>query len=193
MARLYPRVDAVRVLKTADALDLVPSALGVVVGLVAFLARLPPLAIGTATFMAHMIGVLPVMTGVGLGAGTVALARLYSSVARSGMLFVLILGLGLALVGGPGVVGFLAGRFVAGLVTYAVEFWNMRRVYAATGVGLTGAELAFLKAYQVHAGELGASTDVTAGDDELQRANWEPVLEDLTRKWPDLARRFTAG
>jgi hypothetical protein len=43
MARLYPRVDALRVLTTADALDLVPNALVVVFGLVAFLARLSPL------------------------------------------------------------------------------------------------------------------------------------------------------
>ena len=191
MTRLYPRVDAFRVLQTADALELIPNALVTVAGIGAFLARLSPLQIGSAAFMAHVIGVVAVMTGVGIGPSTVAGARLYSKITGSGLLFAAILGFGLWLVGGPGVLGFVAGRVVAGLVTYAIEFWNMRRVYAVTGLGLTGAELAFLRAYHVHAAELGVSTDVTARDEELQETSWRPVLEDLTHKRPDVANRFT--
>jgi hypothetical protein len=191
IARLHPRVDAYQVLRTADALDIVPGAVVVAATAAAFAARLSPVLIGTVAFTAHVVAVFAVVTGTGLRPAVARAARLYSAVARSGLLFLATLALGLATVGPPGVIGFLVGRVGAGLLTYAIEFWNARRIYAATGLGLTGAEFAFLRAYQVHAMELGVSTDVVPTDEELQPGNWEPVLEDFTAKWPDVARRFT--
>ncbi len=46
MARLYPKVDAFKVLKTTESLELIPSVITLLTGLVCFYLRLPAFEIG---------------------------------------------------------------------------------------------------------------------------------------------------
>jgi hypothetical protein len=116
----------------------------------------------------------------------------YSYVSGFGVLLLMLLTCGFFLVGWRGVLAFVAARGAAGLVNWAVEFWNARRIKRATGFSLWSSELNFFNAYRLHAAKLGRPTEIEPLQElEIERENWNPCFEDLAGKWPAVVRRFT--
>lgn len=193
IARLYPRVDAFRVLQTTEVVENLSSLVTLLSGAAAFSLRLEPLQIGVLVFVAvsimhvvHLLGLLvPPMTFL------LFISRGYGFVSGYGVLLTGILIFGLYRSGWAGVMAFVVGRVACGAIFAIVEVKNSRRIQQRIGFFPTRSERSFFHAYLLEANRLGASTDLTVEDSELAPANWQPVLEDLASKWPEVVGRFT--
>lgn len=191
MARLYPKVDAFKVLKTTEGLESIPGMLALIVGLVSFYLGLDPYQIGLYTLIASVVGTAITTFGVFIVPGLPKLGTLYSYISGFGILLILSAVYGFVSVGWQGVAAFFIGKLVAGLINNAIGFWNAKRTHSKIGIPLTISEINFFNAYRLHASELGKSTDITVSDEELKEDNWKECLEDLAIKWPEVVKRFT--
>ena len=202
MQRLYPKVDAFKVLKTTEGLESMPAALAFVSALVCFFLKVNYYQIALYPFVASLIGTVMTLFGLFLVPGLALLGTLYSYVSGSGILFVVLVGYGLLAIGWRGVLAFFVGRLVAGIVNTALEFWNTKRIYARHRVLLHLSELNFLNAYRLHASETLAAfpisfqefskrIDTTVSEEELKEENWKACFDDLALTWPEVVRRFT--
>lgn len=191
MARLYPKVDAFKVLKTTEGLESIPDMLALIVGLVSFYLKLDPHQIGLYTFIASVAGTAITLLGAFIVPGLPRLGTLYSYISGFGIILISAAVYGFISVGWQGVAAFFIGKFAAGLFNNVVEFWNVKRIHSKIGIALTLSEINFFNAYRLHASELGKSTDITVSDEELEEDNWKECLVDLAVKWPEVVRRFT--
>jgi hypothetical protein len=116
---------------------------------------------------------------------------MYGLASGYGILLVALLVLGLVTVGWVGVVSFVAGRLASGLFFVVIEMIHGKRIHRKTGIAVSASERSFFHVYRLEAARLGVSTDLSVSDNELARINWEPVLQDLAVKWPEVAGRFT--
>jgi len=191
IARLYPKVDAFKVLKTTEGLESIPSLITFATGLTCFYLQLPVIEIGIYVFAASIVGFFITSFGLYIIPGLDRLGTIYSYVSGFGILLILLAVYGYFSVGWQGVVIFFVAKVIAGIVKMAIETMQMKRVHSKTGLALTASEKNFFNAYRLHASKLGKSTDITVSDEELKEENWKPVFEDLATKWPEVVRRFT--
>ena len=193
IARVYPRSDAFRVLQLTEAVENLGGLATFLAGLVAFSLRLEPLQIGIVVFVAVSIARVVHLLGLFVPPFTllVPVSRMYGFVSGFGILLVGLLILGVVTVGWAGVVGFAIGRLASGLVFVVAEMIHGKRIHRKTGIAISASERSFFHAFRLEASRLGASTDLTVSDGELARTNWEPVLQDLSAKWPEVVSRFT--
>ena len=191
MARLYPKVDAFKVLKTTEGLESIPGMLALVVGLISFYLGLDPYQIGLYTLIASVAGTAITTFGVFIVPGLPKLGTLYSYISGFGILLILSAVYGFVSVGWQGVVAFFIGKLIAGIINWGIEFWNTKRIHSKIKIPLTGSEINFFNAYRLHASELGKSTDITVSDEELKEENWKECFEDLAMRWPEVGRRVT--
>jgi hypothetical protein len=191
MARLSPEVSPFRVLKTAEGIERVPGMLAFLAGLVAFLARLPPVEIASLVAAAQLFGVTLNLLGLYVIPGLVALATLYSYLAGYGVFLVAILTVGYFTVGWQGLLAFFIGRLAASLGSAVIGHWQTRRYHELTGHAFTSSEVHFFNAYRLHAARIGVTTDIDLDDTELREEHWGPTLERFAAKWPEVVRRFT--
>lgn len=172
MARLYPRVDAFRVLRMTEAVENLANLATLLSGAVAFSLRLEPFEIGALVFVG--VSIAQVVHLVGLFVPPIPLllpvSRLYGYVSGYGFLLVGVLIFGVFTCGWVGVMGFVVGRVACGAI------------FGIFGGIVSRSERSFFHAYRLEAKRLGASTDLTVHETELAPANWEPVLEDLVSK-----------
>lgn len=94
-------------------------------------------------------------------------------------------------VGWRGVVAYFAARFAAGVVNWILGMRETRIYFQKIGEPLTASERNFFNAYRLHASALGVTTDISVGDQERDRDNWEPTLIELATKYPEVVARFT--
>ncbi len=191
IARLYPKVDAFKVLKTTEGLESIPSWVTFATGLVCFYLHLPAFEIGLYVFIASIIGFLITSFGLYIIPGLDRLGTFYSYISGFGILLVLLAVYGFITIGWQGVVIFFVAKFLAGIVKMTIETIQMKKVHSKTGLALTASEKNFFNAYRLHANRLGKTTDITVSDEELKEENWKPVFEDLATKWPEVVNRFT--
>ena len=191
MARLYPKVDAFKILKTTEGLELMPTMLVFIVGVVSFYLRLNPYQIGLYALIASVVGALIITFRLFFIPTLLKLATLYSYVSGFGILFIALAIYGFISVGWQGVGAYFIGKFLGLIVNYGIEFWNMKVIHSQIGTPLTLSELNFFTAYCLHAVEVGKTTDITVSDEELTEENWKECFQDLSLKWPEVVRRFT--
>jgi hypothetical protein len=203
MQRLYPKVDAFKVLKTTEGLESIPAALAFSSGLACFYLKVGCYHIALYSFIFFMAGVL--ITFLGLMVPVLpSLGTFYSCVSGFGILLVGFVVYGFVTVGWRGVMAFFAGRWGAGIVGWVIDFWNTKRIYARHHVLLHLSELNFLNAYRWYATEPGAAIifgeyqsefrrkmDITVSDEEMKEENWRACFDDLALRWPEVVSRFT--
>lgn len=190
IARLYPQAGAFKVLKTTEGLELVPSFLAFVTGLVCFSLKFEPIQIGLFVLFASLIGFLITLAGFYVIPGLPTLSTLFSYISAFGIVFIFLTIFGFVLVGWQGVVGFFAGRLVGWIINTLLDNFESDRIYKKTGAHIFGSERNFLNAYRLHAAKLGKTTDVYVSDDELKSENWKRAFNEFARKWPEVVKRY---
>ena len=191
MQRLFPTVGAFEVLKTTEGLESVPAALAFISGVACFSLKVDPYHICLWVLAASLLGNVITISGLFIVPGLPRIGTMYSYASGFGVLLVVLALYGFVTVGWRGVLAFFVARLTAGILGFAIESWNKSRIYRKIGIPLSLAEINFFSAYRLHASEIGKSTDITVGDEELTEENWKPCFEDLARKWPEVVRRFT--
>lgn len=191
LARLYPRVDAFRVLKTTEGIESIPSLLAFCTAMVCFGLHTTPFIVGLAVTIAVTFGTLLTSRGLFIIPGFVALGTLYSYLAGYFIYFTAIIVVGYITTGIGGVAAYFAARVIAFIIQQVFEFSDTKAAFAATGMPLTAAEKNFINAYRLHASRIGETIDVEVSDDELDESNWSEVFGDLAYKWPQVVQRFT--
>lgn len=189
VARLYPKVDAFKILKTTEGLESIPSLITFATGLVCFYLRLSLFEIGLYVFIASIIGFLITFFGLYIISILDRLGTFYSYISGFGILLILLIVYGFITVGWQGVIIFFVAKFLAGIVKMPVEAKLMKQ-HGELGF-LTLSEEHFFNAYRIHAKRLGKTIDIAVSNEELEEENWKPVFEDLATKWPEVVKRFT--
>jgi hypothetical protein len=193
MARVYPRIDAFRVLQLTEEVENLPKLAGFIAGVVVFALRLPPLQIVVVVFIAVAVFRLVHLFGLFIPPLTLflPLSRIYSVVSGYGVLLVALLVFGFFTVGWRGVLAFLVARACCDLLFGVIEFAWSRRAHRMIGFPFTASERSFFHAFRLAANRLGVSTDLHVPDEQLHRSHWEHVFSDLAVKWPIVVSRFT--
>lgn len=189
VARLYPKVDAFKILKTTEGLELIPSLITFATGLICFYLRLSLFEIGLYVFIASIIGFLITFFGLYIISMLGRLGTFYSYISGFGVLLILLIVYGFITVGWQGVIVFFVAKFLAGIIKIPIETKLMKQ-HGELGF-LTLSEEHFFNAYRINAKRLGKTIDITVSNEELEEENWKPVFEDLATKWPEVVRRFT--
>ena len=191
MSRLYPKVDAFKVLKTTEGLESIPAVLSVLTGFVCFYLQLSLFEIGLYAFIASFVGFLLTTFGLYLIPGLVGLGKLFSNIFVSVILYILLIIFGFINVGWLGVIIFFIGKYFTEIVREVFESIQARLMYKKIGKVFTISEKNFINAYRLHAVKLNITTDVSVSEEELDKENWMPVFLDLSIKWPEVVKRFT--
>jgi hypothetical protein len=193
MARLFPRVDAFRVLQLTEEVENMASLATFIAGMVAFAMRLDPLMIavvvGATSFafkMAHFLGLFIAPFRLIL-----PLSRVYSLGAGYGVFFIGLLVFGLFTIGWKGVLAYVMGRIAAGALAGAIDLAYAKVVFDRTGISLTASERSFFHAYRLSADRIGATRSLEVSEEEMEPENWQAVFADLMVKWPVVVSRFT--
>jgi hypothetical protein len=193
MARLYPDVDAFRLLQLTEEVENMGSVASFIAGIVAFALRLDPLMIlvvvGGTNFafrMVHLLGLFfPPFNLI------LPLSRVYSLVAGYGVFLVGLLVFGFFTVGWKGVLAYIVARIAASVLAEATDFAYAKVILKETGIFLTASERSFFHAYRLMADRVGATRSLEVTDEEMELENWKEVFIDLKVKWPEVVSRFT--
>lgn len=193
IARLRPSTDAFEVLKTTEGLESLHNAFAFIAGLICFVLKLSPYAIGLIVFIVIVQVSMKTREGSQFFLLTfVKIGVIYSYVSGFGILLILLCGLGMYLVGWQGVLAFFAARSLAGIVNAVLNWRDMSYYKVEIGDAITPSERNFINAYRLHASRLGKTIDVSVSDEEMDEKNWKPALVDLALKWPEVAARITS-
>lgn len=191
MARLYPRIDAFKVLKTTEGIESLPTVVAFITGLYCFIARVEPLHTGIAAFVAYLVTAVINLRGFYFIPGLVTLGTLYSYVSRFGIILIVLGVFGFFVAGWQDVVAFFVAKFLAWGVAQVLEFIETKRMFKLSGYPFTASEKYFFNAYRLHASELGVTTDIDVSEEEAKEETWRDVFTDLATKWPQVVARFT--
>jgi hypothetical protein len=191
IARLYPKVDAFKVLKTTEGIESLPTMVAFSIGLYCFLWTVDPINIGIATFIGYLAAVVINLRGFYFIPGLVALGTLYSYVSGFGILLIVLGIVGFFVAGWQSVLAFFASKFLAWGVAQVLEFIDTKRVFKLSGFAFTASERHFFNAYRLHASRIGVTTDIDVSEEEAKEENWRDAFTDLASKWPQVVARFT--
>lgn len=133
IARLYPRVDAFKVLKTTEGIETLPKMLSFFTGLFCFLSRVDPITTAIATFAAYLFGAIINLTGFYFIPGLVALGTLFTYISGFGILLILLGVTGFLVAGWQSVVAFFAAKLLAWPIVWVLEFLETKRMFRITG------------------------------------------------------------
>lgn len=124
------------VLRTAEGLELLPSAVTFIATLIAFALSLNPFSIATISFLAYVIAFLLTFFELYIIPGLPALGTVYSYISGYGIAFIILAGIGYLTSGLYGVVAFFLGRILAGFLCYLIDFIGAKQSYNKTGMML---------------------------------------------------------
>ncbi|MHB8773430.1 MAG: hypothetical protein ACYC7J_20760, partial [Syntrophales bacterium] len=133
IGRLYPKVDAFRVLKTTEGIESLPTLFTFVVGLYCFIADVQPTNTAVAVFAAYLVASIMNLRGLYIIPGVVSLGTLYSYVSGFGILLIVLLIVGLITAGWQSVLAFLVGKALGWGVNLILEFWDTKRAFRLSG------------------------------------------------------------
>lgn len=193
MTRLFPHVDAFRVLQLTEEVENLASAATAVVTVGVFVAHLEPVTIGIvvgATWFAfklsHLLGLFcpPFRTFL-------PLSRVFSWVAGYGVLLAALLVLGFLTVGWQGTLAFVVGRLLALWLIGLLDHAYGRYVFKQTGIFVTASERSFFHAYRLSADKVGVTRSLQVSEEEMESDKWYGTYSDLKAKWPVVVSRFT--
>jgi hypothetical protein len=199
MARLYPKVDAFKVLEKTQGIYKIHSAAGFITGLVCFLLGLSPLQIAMWTFCITFAFYLLRLFGIFIIPGMVVIPTIYSRFTGYGLVTIIILAVGLLRVGIVGTIAYIIARLIVEGLTVVIDQkagahlgikMGIEPVRAKDGAMYFAPAMDFIRAYKLYAVRIGISVDVNVSKEELHTENWIHVWDDLASKWPEVAQRF---
>jgi hypothetical protein len=193
MARLHPAVDAFTVLKTAEGLELLPSAMLFLVGIGCFISKVGPVTIALAVAIVCVSFRTMLALGTPLPSWFVRVGTIYSFLSGYGIFLVCVFSIGFFTSGWKGVAAYFLGQFLGVILGGIIEMKATWNAYSQNGSAVTGAEICFFQAYAIHAKRSGVSTDLIVSETELHSMKWREALNDLTVKWPVVVARFTSN
>lgn len=191
MARLYPKVDAFKVLKTTEGLELIPNMLAFITGLILFSLKIDGIQMSIYVLIATVIGTIITLSGMFIFPGLPKLATLFSYIHGFGILSILIALYGFAFVGWRGVAAYFIGRILGEIINYIIGFFSTKRAHLKTGISLTSVERNFFNAYRLYASKINKTIGIDVSDEELEEDTWFECFEDFATKYPEVTRRFT--
>lgn len=200
IARLYPKVDAFAVLEKAQGIYRTHSAAGFITGLICSSLGLSPLQIAVWTFCITFTLYLMRLFGIFVIPGQVVISTIYSRFTGFGLTYAIILAVGLWRVGILGVIALIVARLAVEALTLLIDRkagtnlgikMGMDPVLAKAGAMYLAPAKDFISAYKLYAVRFGIRVDVEVGQEELRKENWIHVWDDLVRKWPQVAQRFS--
>ncbi len=191
IARLYPRVDAWRVLKTTEGLEHIPSVLSLIVGIECVVTHIPPLHLGLAVFVASLIGSFITRRGMYLVSGLPGLGTAYSYFSGFGLILAAQVVGGFVFVGWHGVLAFYLGTWAASCCNWMFEFMQAKNIHRQSGLAVFGSEINFVNAYRLHASALGLDTNVDVSEEELCPESWWQAYQQFAEKYPEVVGRFS--
>jgi len=199
IARLYPKVDAFKVLEKTQGICRIHSAAGFIVGIVCFLLGLSPVMIAIWTFCITLAFFLMRLFGIFMIPGMVVIPTIYSRFTGFGIITIILLLTGLLRVGIIGTLAFVIARLLVEGITILIENKSGEKLGLKMGEEPVSAKAGamyfapvkdFFYAYKLYASKFGITVDTNVSNEELLEDNWKHVWEDLQQKWPDVARRF---
>jgi len=193
MMRLFPQVQAFRILQLTEEIDNLPQLGGFLAGLIAFLLQPEPIAIGITAFattavlrIAHLRGLLfPPISWM------ISLSHPYSLVSGYGITTLAVLALGYFMSGWVGVCWYLGGLVASSVLFWFIELQVSRATHKKTGIVVTASERSFFHAYRLTAERNGKSTSLEVSDEELAPSHWMLCFLFLSKQWPEVVARFT--
>ncbi|MBI3812909.1 MAG: hypothetical protein HY279_00370 [Nitrospinae bacterium] len=192
IARLYPNVDAFKLLKTTEGFEIIPAFLSFITGIICFIFAVEPLWIGLYVFISSIIGFFITLTIFAYRIPILpTLSTLFSYAYGFGIYWILIAVAGFVIADWKRIIAYFVGAIMANFVKMAIDLINSNRLFKKFALYVSGSEINFYNAYLWHATKLGKSLDLTISDDELKRENWNQAFEDLAVKWPEVVNRFT--
>ena len=191
MQRLYPSVDAFKVLKTTEGFELLPNSMSFLAAIVCFLSHLSPITTACVVAAVHVFGHFMCISGLPADAFFLRLSTFFSVLHGYGIYLFCLAVVGFLFAGWQGLLGYVAGRVLAGVVNGIINHFNLKRIQKQVGTYVTMSELNFFNAYMYHARRNKKSLDLTVSDEELDESKWLPVFTDLAAKWPQIVARFT--
>jgi hypothetical protein len=199
IARLYPKVDAFKVLETTQGIYKMHSMFSFITGLICFLLALSPIQIALYTFIITFIFFIFRLSGILIFSGTINVLILYSRLSGFGVLTVILLAIGFFRVGIFGTLAFIVARIVVEEISILIDRkigrdfgikMGMDPIIAKEGAMLLAPAKDFLRAYKFYAVRFGFPIDLEVSQKELQKNNWIHVWDDFVKKWPEASQRF---
>ncbi|HLP49476.1 MAG TPA: hypothetical protein VK154_01190 [Chitinophagales bacterium] len=167
--RLHPNYTAIEVLKITEAVDDIPSSIGLSVGVFAFLTNLPPLQIALYVGLATLAGEFITTFGL-VQLIPVWLLTVQSYVRRFGFFTIATILTGLLTVGWVGTLFYFIGHYFASIIFfYGVDYWLMKKAHTETGLTMTASERNFFNAYQLCAASMGVTTNLEMDENEKKK------------------------
>jgi hypothetical protein len=191
MRRLYPSVDAFKVLQTTEAFELMPNCMSFIAAIFCFLNHLNPIMTAGIVAAVHVFGHFMCISGLPADTFFVRLSTIFSVLSGYGIYLVILAAVGFFFAGWQGVMGYVAGRLLASAVNGVINHFNGKRIQKQVGTYVTMSEVNFFNAYIFHARRKKKPLDLAVSDKELDESNWRPVFMDLAAKWPQIVARFT--
>jgi hypothetical protein len=200
IARLYPKVDAFKVLEKTQGIYRIHSAAAFITGLVCFLLRLSPVQIAIWTFSVTFAFFLLRLLGLFVIPGQVLIPTIYSRFTGFGLITIVILGVGLWRVGIVGTLSYIVARLVVEGLTMLIDRksgtslgirMGMDPSLAKAGAMYLAPARDFINSYKLFAARFGVPVDVDVSEQELRKENWIHVWDDLAAKWPEVTQRFS--
>ena len=194
MARLYPNVDAFKILKTAEGFELIPSVLSFIMGIISLLLDLPPSQIVLNVIMASAFGCIITLSNFAYKIPVLpVIGKLYSYADGFGLYSAVIIVTGLIFSNWESIISYFIAKLLSGILNMIIEsiyYYINYLTNKTSGVLFTAAEISFLNAYRWYAKKFGKSLDINISEHELEIENWKDVYFDFVTKWPEVARRF---
>lgn len=190
MQRLYPTVDAFEVLKLTETIKHLPNALTLLTGVCTFALRLQPIDIFVCVFLASVLAGVLVYFGLFQLIPIWRISYLLTNYSGFGVILPLVALIGFMLVGWKGVLAFFSAKVLSSLFKFAIDMIKMKIDHPNTGNFIASPERAFLFAYRYYSSKLGNKEITELSDNELETHSWNPVFNDLSRKWPEVVARF---
>lgn len=191
MQRLYPSVDAFKILKTTEVFELLPDAISFIAVIICFFCQCNPIWIAGTVAVARILGFFLCISGLPINTVFLRIGAIFRLFYGYG-LYLIILGIvGFFFVGWQGLAAYVAGRIIAGIMNGIAGHFNGNRIQKQLGKYITMSEANFLNAYTYHARRKNKPLDLGVSDQELEASNWQPAFTDLATKCPQIVTRVT--
>jgi hypothetical protein len=191
MQRLYPSVNAFKVLQTTEGFEFLPNSISFLAAMLCFLNHLSPITTAGVVAAVHVFGHFMCISGLPVDTFFLRLSIFFSVLHGYSIYLITLSVVGFFFVGWQGIVSYIASRVFAGVVNGIINHFNGKRIQKQVGTYVTMSEVNFFNAYMYHARRKKKSLDLSVSDEELEEANWQPVFMDLAAKWPKVVARFT--
>ncbi len=187
MSNLYPKVKPAELLYATEILDTLAGTICFIIGVICFLLKLQPVAIGFAVFSACFvyliikytpITILIILPPLGL------FLRLFSRIQGWGVLTITIVALGYYMVGWQGIAGYFCGRVCGFLVSYYFDSFQRKEFHEKTGMIITGAEESFFRAYMLYAMKMNMDPDIGVNLEEIDEDKLKELIDDYCLEYP---------